>query len=318
MAGGRRQQGAASLGLFTAPVRAPASVSGDPVQDELAAWVRDRRRTDMVRQMETGATPAPVAATQPAAQVPQPVSLTEAVGAATAIAGLYKGTAEVEHDRRVEAEEDAAGSYQAGEQKTLQMIDMFNRTVEPLRQELTSLREEKHKAEVEAKEAGFKAELASLNAKLDAALGAKDREIAQQQTRADTLQKQVDALSQRETFEQVIGKAVAGGEIAPERVEMIRRVFGINGGADDPLAEANRLFIIGQAHAKLAKMQRDGLHEDGMQQEVRKLLGGLNQIVEGLKGSAPDLLRLITPPRAAGSSVPEDGWEEPGAGVPAQ
>jgi hypothetical protein len=245
--------------------------------------------------------------------VPQPASLSDAVNAATGIVSIHKGAADTalqmadaERDRRIEAEERAGNAFAQGEAEADGRWKAMQAMVAPLQAKLDSMMERGHQAELEAKEAGFKAELANLNAKLDAVLRAKDAEIAAQKAIAEKLGAQVEELKQRETLDGFIGKAIAGGEIDPRKVEMLRRLFGWDQQAAlTPEQEASRAWLTGQVQHRLTALKNEEERRDVTHQEVVQLIGEGRQVLSALRGVlGPLLSRSVAGGRLPGSVVP--------------
>ncbi len=228
----------APLGFAYTPPPLSRGGAADPVESEYAAWIRQRRQQELVRQMEgTSGVPQGVAIAfpQPSAPLPAPTSVGEAVNAAVGISKLHKDAAETAMQqaeaadkRRIEAEQRAGALAAAAAEEESEKWSMMTELTNSFREELSTLRAEAHQARLEAKDSEAARMVAEMKAhadKIELSLSAeRDRlaaELARERARSE-------ALARRPTVQDMYIKAIQNPndpELAP-----FRQMFGQQGG----------------------------------------------------------------------------------------
>jgi hypothetical protein len=296
-----------TTGLFAAPVRPVTqqpSWAGDPADVEIADWIRKRKQVDIARQLENPSVPGQVPAAQPpVVTVQDQIALSkEAREASHDIAQAHREAAEAERSRRQEAEKRAADAYEAGQAEAENRAAVHLELFKEFASTTQAMLKESYEARLQAKDETHRAILERIDEKLNAALAAKEVEVARHRERAEELERQVRALSERETFDQVLAKAILGQ--APEKVDLIRRLFGAGqSGELSPEQEANRRWMVGQVDRKLSAMDAEERRKDALHGEIVGLAGAARQVLTSLNLGA-----LIPVPRRPDSAVPE--WAE--------
>lgn len=295
-----------ATGLFAqavAPVTARPSEGA--FEAEMADWVRQRKRIDLVRQLERGdgqVNGAPAGVPQVATVQDQIALSKEAREAARDVAELARQQADEERERRQEAEERAGSAFQSGQQEAESRWSAVLGIVQETNKTVLQLIQDKHATELKALQEAHAEVLKRIDEKLNAALAAKDVEVARHRERAEQLEQQVKALSERETFDQVLAKAVLGQ--APKEVDLIRRLFGAGqSGELAPEQEANRRWMIGQVEKRLSAMDAEERRKDALHGELVGIASAVKQALASL-----NLGTLIPVPRRPDSAVPE--WAE--------
>jgi len=296
------------LGFEAAPA---ATAPVDPFDAALVNLVRTQEKLVKARAM--GLIADNGQGTSPQQPVPPAATLTEAVHAAAAVAEIHKGAAEtarsladLERERRKEAEERASGAFEAGQEEAesrwstvLQIVQENNRTV-------LELIKDKHAAEVAAERSRAEQIAERMEQSNKQAVEVLTKEIARRDEEISRLRQENSQLSQRETFDQALTRAILGQ--APEKVQLLERLFGRKDEALTPEQEANRIWLKGQAEKRLEAMTREEDRKDAMHEEVRGLVGELRGVLTHAKAYLPLLAGV---PRMPGSAVPGE-WPQNG------
>lgn len=297
----------------------PRAADAAGVDGEFAAWVRQRRQADMMRQMEGAGGPA--GGTVPAGQpqiVPQPSTLTEAVTSAVGIAGLHREATKTalelvqdERDRRQEAEASVGTAADAARKDESDKWQHFTDLSDKFSARIEQLSAEQHAAALAAKdsEAGrIAAQMKADNDRTVAALGAEkerlERELAAEKARTA-------ALAQRPTYESLVVDAIANPD--DPKLETLRRVLVPDGQRQLSPEEKWRHGYVDE--------RLQGLREERLMKRQRHLrFMGLSRNVDGLiqEGRA-HLPRLLGGPRGVdrhgvGASFDEGNQGDEGAG----
>ena len=295
-----------TTGLFAAPVRPVTqrpSGGGDAVDAEIADWVRKRKQVDIAYQLERG--PAG-GQSMPAAPMPQPVTVQDQIAlsqearqASSDVAAAYKGAAESERDRRVEAEQRAANAYEAGQQEAEGRWSTIVQMQESNHQFVLELLGRAKDAQVAAAQSEAARIAERTESLVKQTLETMKIEVSKRDEKISQLEQERQNLLQRETWDQALARVALGQ--APEKLELLRRLVGPAGDASlTPEQEANRRWFTGQVDKKLASMDAEERRKDAMHGEVTGLIGALREAI-----SKFDVSSIIPTPRQPGSVVPE-------------
>lgn len=221
-----------SLG-FAAPPPAPKTGDGGTFDAELAQWIRQRRKVDMVRQLEVGAVPGgagvPVSPGIPQV-MPQPASLTEAMHVATGLSTLGTNAAktamdvaDLERQRRIDAEQDAGDAAAAARADEAAKWDAITKMGDRFNERIEKLTEAQHTAELAAKDSEAARIAASMKADADRMVAAVTQEKERVERELASAKATVAQLAQRPTYEGIVAKALTNPD-DPE-LETLRRVL---------------------------------------------------------------------------------------------
>lgn len=307
-----RRRTSPGVGLFAAPV-APVTAKppgGNQVESEIADWVRQEKNIALVQRLRGGGNP--VAEQQ---GIPPAATLTEAVTAATSIAGLHKGAAETAMAEREAAEKraDKAAAEAEGkaerargeeEAKGLTLLTIVKEFSMAAQENLKAVHgvQLQLQAQVDAAERkGLEARLDGLEQRYQAALQAKDEKIAE-------LVGKVQALAGRETLEDRLARVLIDGDLDDPGMKAVVRLFSPPAVAtDDPEV----MFRKGIAQVKVEEARRSLDHADEevqLKRERQKAIMGIVNNVGGLIGEARQWLPsvLAGQVRRPDSVVPEE------------
>lgn len=278
------------------PVAMPAATN--PVDVELAQLLR--RRRDIMTVQAISALDQPAAATAPAA-VPGASSLTEAVSAATAIAGLHQGAAQTAMAER-EAAERRAERATAEADKRAEAARVEERSQAALLlqivQSFAAANQEamrsSHTTQLELTKQVHEAQVSALSAKVEGLIEQFKTQAAQKDQEIERLRSHLDAARGQETVDQFLARLLMGASKEDDpRLAMISRLLGPGTAGDDP----NLTFQRGIAEVEVEKARRALLGEDQRlrqdeekHQQVLGLIQGFNQLLGSAHQWLPQVL----------------------------
>ncbi len=281
----------------------PSAVPGlraDPVKAEIAKTLRAKREAweaDHAMRMveDPGA----------GASVPPAASLGEAVGAAVSIANLHKDAAEMERDRRIEAEERADGNYQEGQKEADGRWGVMLGIVQENNKTILQLVQANHATEVQALQQKQNDILARIEAGQAAAIAAREVEIKRRDDAIVDLHGQVQQLATRRTIEQELLEALRSPD--PKNhpaVKMFLGLFGAKAGLTREDIENQLLQDQALEHVEGLRDAREAARAEREAKAIRgektaKLIDGLVGIVEAARPAIPHILATaanVSPP----------------------
>lgn len=287
------QGGARHFGL-TAPYALAGAAQAPQTQDEtdtaLASFIRTKEkllRAQMVGAVEGNHGQAPT-------QVPQPASLTEAVNAATAITEMHKGVAEVaqavadnERERRIEAENSAAGAFQAGKEQAegvaTMMLEMVRQMADSNREALIAqqgIREEMNALIREADKRADQAERDALSRRLDQMEDNFKRELGTREAKIAELTEKLERFQNRSP--QDVEAEYLNALVRQHKFDhpALREALGFTGNGEEPFErtwqrEAGQLELakLRRQHNKEELLDLNAVeHDQAVKEQQRQLL----------------------------------------------
>ncbi|MHB1803185.1 MAG: hypothetical protein ACYCU5_16310, partial [Actinomycetes bacterium] len=189
-------------GLFAPPAvssRMPPQVG---IEDELAAVTKAMKRSIDMGTVSKLARAMQVSEGGEGATAPQPATVQDVVTlskeareAAAEQTRLHRDAYHDEREARMAAEQQAEGAFEAGHSEASKMADKMLEIQDRHNAAMLEMVKENKRAEAEAKETSYKAQVDAIAAKLDAALAAKDRDIADARAKAEEAERKAAALA---------------------------------------------------------------------------------------------------------------------------
>ncbi len=307
----KRRAPTTGFGLFAAPVASPTiqqpNRSG-AVEAELAAWIRDKRYTSMARALERGDDPV-----QPNGNggVPPAANLTEAVTAATSIASLHKGAADMAMAERRAAEERAEKiAAAAGEQvekakeETASQFQVIMQMQQQFAQTMMEITTANLKGQIEERDRLRELELKRIDDKIQALQQQHTMALAQRDAEIQKLKEEKEELLSRATLDDVILGEIKQGR----RDGLVAHLLGVTR-QTDLSTDPDHIFRAGIAQVKVDEARRqldrqdqEMRHKDethrammGIWQGLADLIGQGRSVVEHMVGQPRGLERNGVP-----------------------
>lgn len=301
-------QGSGLLASRIVPVAVPGQ-EADPVESELVKAARRISAVTAIRRLADGEEPA---------SPPQPASIQDVIAlnreareASREQAEVAKEIAEEERRRREEAEERAESAFEAGQGQATSMYQTVLQMVQAQQATILNLMKDYHQAQLQQKDEEMKRILGEINAKVEAAIAAKDAEVRKLSEENQQLRQ---TLSQKKSLEDTLLEELKAGK----RDGLLAALLGLNQQPQVPQDEdPNKAFqkaLIPHAVEAVGlqmRKQAESLGAEERRKEERhqatlSVFQQLGQAIAEARSWIPTLMGA-TPMRRPDSAVPP-GW----------
>lgn len=318
MASRRSRATATGFGLFAAPVSPVNQVPTrqGAVEAELAAWIRDKRNINIMRALERGDDPV-----QPNGNgVPPAANLSEAVSAATAIAGLHKGAAETALAEKRAAEKKAerlaaaAGQQvERAKEETASQFQVIMQMQQQFAQTMLEVTTASLKSQIEERDRLREVEIKRIEDRIEALQQRHDMKIRQRDEQIAKLQQEKQQLQSRPSLDDLIL-----GEIREGRTDgLVGHLLGVHR-QYDPSSDPDVVYRRGIAEVKVEEAREaveDRRLEKRLKEERHRAQLGIYKGLAELIGQGREILpQLVGKPRGLERNGVPPGFvdEEPG------
>lgn len=288
---------AAGFGLDMSSIAPMAGVAqqrlpADELEQEL---IRAARRVSLSRSvMALGGEQSAAGSLPQPATVQDTIALSrEAREAAREQAESARELAKQEEARRKEAEAKAGGAYAAGEADATERHSITLELFKDFASESREMLQQTYEARLQAQNETHAAVLKGIDAKLDAALAAKDAEIAREKERREQAEAQAARLAGRKTASEELGEALLAGKLKEHPIiQLAQGLVPQTGAASDPNAVYQTAIAQGLAQAHVSKANLEVDKERAAIEQARsrgdkwdRLLDSAARLLEGAAGA---------------------------------